>query len=248
MTDWLDPLGVGRFADAMSTGAAQALVGRTVRLDRRGIEAEITAVHRAAPANALTSMLSAQVGLWKRLDASFGAVSVDDQSIDRVRVDATDIGAVEALPQRVRARTVEVEVELTPAEVSSWLDTIAPPDVTVRIDERRILARLPGLARFGEVELEPRWQGRSVGIDVRQAWVRGRRIGLPERFHRTHEHELAWLPETTEIGSVTFDDEGGVVVDAVITDYVVELDVPRLLSDLTSRGTAGAIEVLLGGG
>lgn len=248
MTDWFDPLGMRRVADAMSTGAAQTLVGRTVRLDRRGIVAHVTAVHEAAPANALTSMLTAQIGLWRRLDVTFGDVTVDDQSIARVRVDANDIRAIEALPQRVQARDLEVEVELTPTEVGAWLASVSPPDVTVRVHERRLLARFPGLARFGEVELEPSWDGRTVTIDVRQAWVRGRRVGLPERFRRSDERELEWLPPATSIESVTFDDDGGVVVTGSIADYVVELDVPRLLADLTGRGTAGAIDVLLGGG
>ena len=247
MTDWFDPLGVRRVADAVSTGAAQAMIDRTVRLDRRGIQARISAVHQAAPASALSAMLSAQIGLWRRLDISFADIRVDDQTIDRVRVDASDIRAIEALPQRVQARDLEVEVELTAAEVQAWLDSIAPPEVAVRVEDRRLLARFPGLARFGDVELEPRWSGRVIGIDVRQAWVRGRRVGLPERFRRAHEHELTWLPPTTEIGSVTFDDDGAVVVTGTISDYVVELDVPRLLADLTTRGTAGAIDVLLGG-
>lgn len=247
MTDWFDPLGMRRVADAMSTGAAQVLVGRAVRLDRREIEAQITAVHEAAPANALSTMLTTQIGLWRRLDVTFGEITVDDHSISRVRVDAHDIRAIEAVPQRVQARDLAVEVELTPAEVSAWLASVAPPEVTVRVHERRVLARFPGLARFGEVELEPRWAGRTVAIDVHQAWVRGRRIGLPERFRRSDERELEWLPPTTAISAVTFDDEGGAVVEGSISDYVVELDVPRLLAGLTSRGTAGVIDVLLGG-
>ena len=192
-------------------------------------------------------MLSAQIGLWRRLDITFADIVVDAQTIDRVRVDASDIRAIEARPQRVQARDLGIEVALTPTEVVSWLDSIAPDDVTVRVHAERVLARLPGLAGFGEVELEPRWSGRVVGIDVRQAWVRGRRVGLPERFRRTYDHELLWLPPTTEIESVRFDAEGGVVVTGSISDYVVELDVPRLLADLTARGTAGAIDVLLGG-
>ncbi len=246
MTDWFDPLGVRRVADAMSTGAAQALVDRTVRLDRRGIEARITAVHQAAPANSLTAMLAAQIGLWRRLDVSFGDVRVDDHSIRTIRVDAADIRAIEAVPQRVQARDLAVTVSMTPDEVAAWLHRIAPDDVTVRVLERRVLARLPGLARFGEVELEPRWRGRTVGIDVRQAWVRGRRVGLPSRFTRDYERELDWLPPTTSIESVAFDDEGGVAITGSIPDYVVELDVPRLLAGLTAKGTAGAIDVLLG--
>ncbi|MEM9466587.1 MAG: hypothetical protein AAGA90_14535 [Actinomycetota bacterium] len=246
MADWLDPLGMRRFTDAMSTGAAQALVGRSVRLDQRNIEARVAAVDRAAPANALSAMLSAHIGLWRRLDVTFAEVRIDGQTVDRVRVDASDIRAVEALPQRVQAKDLAIEVEFTPAEVQSWLATIVPPDVVVRVDERRLLARFPGLARFGEVELEPRWSGRTVGVDVQRAWVRGRRVGLPERFRRSHERELTWLPPTTEIQEVGFDDLGGLVVTGSIRDYVVELDVPRLLADLTARSTAGAIDILLG--
>jgi hypothetical protein len=247
MADWFDPLGMRRVADAMSTGAAQALVGRPVRLDRRGIEARIAAVHEAAPAHALTAVLSAQIGLWRRLDVALAEITFEDQTIDRVRVDASDIRAVEALPQRIQARNLTVEVGLTAAEVHGWLMVVAPDDVEVRVDAGRLLARLPGLARFGEVELEPRWEGRIVGFDVRRAWVRGRRIGLPERFHRSRERELEWLPPTTEIGAVTFDADGGVVVTGTIRDYVVELDVPRLLAGLTARGAAGVIDVVLGG-
>ena len=190
----------------------------------------------------------AQIGLWRRLDITFADIVVDAQTIDRVRVDASDIRAIEeARPQRVQARDLGIEVALTPAEVVSWLDSIAPDDVTVRVHAERVLARLPGLAGFGEVEARAALVSRVVGIDVRQAWVRGRRVGLPERFRRTYDHELLWLPPTTEIESVRFDAEGGVVVTGSISDYVVELDVPRLLADLTARGTAGAIDVLLGG-
>ena len=246
MTDWLDPLGMRRFTDAMSTGAAQTLVGRTVRLERRGIQARVAMVHEAAPANALSAMLSAQIGLWRRLDLTFGDVVVGERGIDRVRVGASDIRAIEAVPQRIQARAVDVEVELTASEVRTWLDAIAPPDVTVRVDAGRLLARLPGLARFGEVELEPRWDGRSVGVDVRQAWVRGRRVGLPERFRRSFDREVEWLPPATTIEAVSFGDDGGAVVVGSIRDYVVELDVPRLLADLTARSTTGVIEVLLG--
>ena len=41
MTDWFDPLGMRRVADAMSTGAAKTMVGRTIRLDQQGIDGRI---------------------------------------------------------------------------------------------------------------------------------------------------------------------------------------------------------------
>ena len=91
MADWFDPLGVRRVADAMSAVVAQALVGREVRLDGRSIEARIVAVHEAAPAGSMTTLLAAQVGLWRRLDLTFGDVRVEQRSITSVRADGVDI-------------------------------------------------------------------------------------------------------------------------------------------------------------
>lgn len=246
MADWFDPLGVRRVADAMSTVAAQALVGREVRLNGRSIEARIVAVHEAAPAGSMTTLLAAQVGLWRRLDLTFGDVRVEQRSITSVRADGVDIRAVEALPQRIQADKLSLTVELTPDDVASWLDHIAPDGVTVRIVDRRVLARLPGLAQFGEVELEPWWQGRTMGIEVRRAWIRGRRVRLPSAFSRSYERELEWLPDSTSIETIAVDDDGGVVVTGSIDNYSIELDVPRLLVDLSARGAAGVIDVFLG--
>ncbi|MEM9521164.1 MAG: hypothetical protein AAGA37_17725 [Actinomycetota bacterium] len=248
MTDWFDPFGVSRVADALSTGAAQAMVGRTVRLEQRAMQARIVSVSRAAPANAISTMLSGQVGLWRRLDVTFGEVQVDEQTVSVLRVDADDVRAVQALPQRIRARQLDIHASLTPEEVESWLRVSVSPDVDVRVEGGRFLARLPRLARFGDVELEPRWDGRTVGVDVRFAWVRGRRVSIPDRFQRSYEKALEWLPTGTTIRSIELDDRGGLTVEGTVIDYVLAVDVARLLGDLTAKSTAGAIDVLLGGG
>ena len=83
MTDWLDPLGLGRVTDALSTGAAQSLVGRTVALDRQEISGRIAAVGELAPSNAMSSMLRAQLGLWRRLDVEFDEVRIRGHAFER---------------------------------------------------------------------------------------------------------------------------------------------------------------------
>ena len=125
---------------------------------------------------------------------------------------------------------------------------LAPEGVGVRIDAGRLLARLPGnLARFGEVELEPYWDGVLVGATARHAWVRGRQVGLPERFQRRFEQTVGWLPTDASIESIEIADDGAVTIRGSVPRYEVAVDIPRLMTGIAARGTATVIDVLAGG-
>ena len=97
------------------------------------------------------------------LDLTFGDVRVEQRSITSVRADGVDIRAV-APPQRIQADKLSLTVELTADDVASWLDHIAPDGVTVRIVDRRVLARLPGLAQFGRSSWSPGGRGERWGL------------------------------------------------------------------------------------
>lgn len=73
-------------------------------------------------------------------------------------------------------------------------------------------------------------------------------MSIPDRFQRSYEKALEWLPTGTTIRSIELDDRGGLTVEGTVIDYVLAVDVARLLGDLTAKSTAGAIDVLLGGG
>lgn len=246
MNDWFDPLGVGRMADALATTAARTLQGRRVDVPSVKLSARVAKVHRAAPSRDIGAVLGGRLGLWRRLDLTFEPVTFDERTIDTVRVEARDIRAIDALPQRVEARELKVRAELGSDAAKEWIAALAPVEADVRIDDGRLLATLPGLGRFGDAVLEPTAEGRTVGVDVRRARLGGREVALPKKLHRRYERELEWLPEGTRVTELVGSGDG-VEIAVELDRYVVELDVPRLLADLGSRQTGAAIEVLLGG-
>lgn len=244
--DWFDPFGMRRITDAVSTTAARSLVGRPIEVDARGWSAVIAAVNEAAPSSSMGAMLSGQLGLWRRLDVELGDVVLGDNTLDRVWVVADEVRAIEALPQRIGARSMTVEAVAGRDATAAWISSLTPADAQVRIVGDELLARLPGLGRFGDVILDPWWDERTVGVSVERAKVAGRVVGVPERFRRRMGWELEWLPDGTTVDEVVIVD-GGVTVRGSIERYSIEVDVARLMADLASRQTGAAIDVLLGG-
>lgn len=245
--DWFDPFGVRRITDAMSTTAARSLVGRPVQVESHALRAVVAAVHEAAPSTNVGAMLSGQIGLWRRLDVELGEVAVHGNRLDRVRVRADDVRAIEALPQRVGAQVLDVDVHAGAEATRGWIETLAPAEADVRIADGELLARLPGLGSFGEAILDPWCDGRTVGIDVDRARLRSREVAIPQRFRRRFTWELDWLPPDTTLIEVAITADDGVMVRGTVDHYSIELDVPRLMADLTSRQAGAAIDVLLGG-
>lgn len=245
--DWFDPFGVRRITDAMSTTAARSLVGRPVQVESQGLSAVVAAVHEAAPSTNVGAMLSGQIGLWRRLDVELGEVAVRGNRLDRLRVRADDVRAIEALPQRVGAQVLDVDVHAGAEATRGWIETLAPAEADVRIADGELLARLPGLGSFGEAILDPWCDGRTVGIDVDRARLRSREVSIPQRFRRRFAWELDWLPPETTLIEVAITADDGVMVRGTIDRYSIEVDVPRLMADLTSRQAGAAIDVLLGG-
>lgn len=245
--DWFDPFGVRRIADAMSTTAARSLVGRPVQVDSQGLAGVVSAVHEAAPSTNVGAMLSGQIGLWRRLDVELGDVTIRGDRLDRVRVRADDVRAIDARPQRVGARVLDVEAYAGAEATRGWIETLAPVDVDVRVAGGELLARLPGLGSFGEAILDPWCEGRTVGVNVERARLRSREVAIPQRFRKRFAWELDWLPPATTIHEVVITDDDGVVVRGTIDRYAIEVDVPKLMADLTSRQAGAAIDVLLGG-
>lgn len=235
-----------RITDAVSTSAARSLVGRPVAVAAHGWSAVVAAVHEAAPSSSVGAMLSGQLGLWRRLDVELVDVVIGDNGLDRVRVVADEIRAIEARPQRIGARTMEIEAVAGPGATAEWIASLTPADADVRVVGDELLARLPGLGRFGDVVLDPWWDARTVGVSVERARVGGRVVAIPQRFCRRMGWELEWLPAGSTIDEVEIAD-GGVTVRGRIDRYAIEVDVARLMADLTSRQTGAVIGVLLGG-
>lgn len=245
--DWFDPFGVRRITDAMSTSAARSLVGRPVQVESQGLAAVVSAVHEAAPSTNVGAMLSGQIGWWRRLDVELGDVEVRSNRLDRVRVQADDVRAIEALPQRIGARVLEVDVHAGAEATRGWIETLAPVDVGVRVADGELLARLPGLGSFGEAILDPWCEGRTVGVVVERARLRSREVSIPQRFRKRFAWELEWLPPDTTLHEVAITADDGVMIRGSIDRYSIEVDVPKLMADLTSRQAGAAIDVLLGG-
>ncbi|MEO0492813.1 MAG: hypothetical protein AAF081_05295 [Actinomycetota bacterium] len=246
-SDWFDPFGMRRITDAVSTSAARSLVGRRVEVDALSMTGVVSQVREAAPASSMNAMLSGQLGLWRRLDVEFADVRYRANGFDRVRVDADEIRAIEALPQRIGARSMDIEVAAGAEATRGWIETLVPVEADVRVAGGEMLARLPGLGRFGDVILDPWWHGRRVGVRVERARVGSRRVAIPQRLQRRFEWELEWLPDGTTIHEIAVTDDDGVMIRGRIDRYSVELDVARLLADLTTRQTGQVIDVLLGG-
>ena len=241
---WFDPLGLRRVADGVSTAAAQTLVGRLVEIDGGRLRGRIAQVREAAPATSFAAALSGQLGLWRRIDLDVADASIDGRGLDRVSIVADDVRVIETLPQRVGAKRLDVSVTVDPGHVPAWIDHVAP-DQGVEIDGDQLVARLKGFGSWGLVELDPWSDGRRVGVDVSRGRVRGRTVKLPERFHRRYETELDWLPERTSITRVRIVD-GSIAIDGTVDRYAVEVDVPRLMADLSAQQTGAVISVLLG--
>lgn len=241
---WFDPLGLRRVADAFTTAAAQTLIGRSVEIDSGRMVGRIAVVREAAPFTSLTAAMSGQLGLWRRLDVDLDEAAVDGRPLERVTVVADDVRVLDTLPQRVGAKRIDVSVAVAADQTAAWIEHVAPGN-GVEVDGDQLVARLKGFGSWGLVELDPWCDGRRVGVDVARARVRGRTVGLPERFHRRYETELDWLPEGSSIDAIRIAD-GGIDIDGAIDRYAVEVDVPRLMADLSAQQAEVAISVLLG--
>ncbi len=244
MTDWFDPLGLRGVADRIFTSAARTLVGRRVELDApTPMIATIAQVHEASPAVNVSAALNAQVGLWRRLDLVLERVEVDDRPLHRVKVVAEDVRVIDALPQRMGAKQIDLELEARPDQLDGWVEALAP-GAAAWVEERRLIARHPRFARWGELILEPWVSGRTIGVDAVSVRTRGREVLLPKRLRRTFEKELAWLPERTTLKEVDLTADGGVRLRATVEKFDVPIDVPRLLADLSARSTKLAVKVM----
>jgi hypothetical protein len=244
VTDWFDPLGFRGIADRVFTSAARTLVGRRIEVGASTpMAATIARVHDASPAVNVSAALNAQIGLWRRLDLVLERVEVGGRSMHRVKVVADDVRVIDALPQRLGAKNLELEIKLVPDQVGAWIDAI-PLKVDAHIENGRVVARRPGYGRWGEVILEPWVRGREIGADAVAARTRGREVRLPDRFKRTFSRELTWLPEGADLRKLEFSEEGGACITATITRFDVPIDVPRLLADLSNRGTKLAVQTI----
>lgn len=244
MTDWFDPLGFRGIADRAFTSAARTLVGRRIEVGASTpMAATVARVHEASPAVSVSAALNAQIGLWRRLDLVLERVEVGDRSMHRVKVVADDVRVVDALPQRLRAKRLTLEIELVPAQVEAWIDAI-PLKVDAHVENGRVVTRHPGYGRWGEVILEPWVKGREIGAHAVAVRTRGREVRLPGRFKRTFSRELTWLPDGTDLRKLEFSNDGGARITATITQFDVAIDVPRLLTDLSSRSTQLAVETI----
>ena len=245
--DWFDPFGVRRVTDAMSTTAARSLVGRPVSVESQGLGGVVSAVHEAAPSASVGAMLAGQIGLWRRLDVELAEITVGANALDRVRIRADDVRAIDARPQRIGARMLDVDVHAGAEATRGWIETLTPVDIDVHVADGELRARLPGLGSFGEAILDPWCRGRTVGVVVERGRLRGREVSIPQRFRRRLSWELEWLPRNTMLLEVAITAEGGVAVRGTVERYSIEVDVARLMADLTSRQAGAAIDVLLGG-
>ncbi len=244
MTDWFDPLGLRGVADRIFTSAARTLVGRRVELDApTPMAATVARVHEASPAVNVSAALNAQVGLWRRLDLVLERVEVGDRPLHRVRVLAEDVRVIDALPQRMGAKQIDIDAEARPDQLDAWIEALAP-GASARVEGGRLIARHPRFGRWGDVILEPWVAGRAIGADAVSVRTRGREVQLPNRLRRTFQRELTWLPERTELKEVELTPEGGARISATVTKFDVPIDVPRLLADLSARGTKLAVKVM----
>ncbi len=245
VTDWLDPFGFRGMADRLFTSAARTLVGRRVEVQTpTPMAATIARVHEAAPAVSVGSALKAQVALWRRLDLVFERLDVDSRPLHRMRVIAADVRVIEALPQRLGAARLEVEIEARPEHIDVWAEAMAI-NAKVRIADGQILVRRPHSSGPGELVLEPWVRGREIGADAVSLLVRGRNVRLPRRLRRSYQRELTWLPERTELTGVELPaGEGGLRLLATIDRFEVPVDVPRLMADLGSKGTRLAVKMM----
>ena len=242
--DWFDPLGLRRIADSVSTMAARSLVGRSIDISDRHLRATISDVNEASPATDVEAVVAGQVGLWRVFDADFSPVTLASGDLETVNVRATSVRMIDALSPRLTVKTIDIVAVATPSQTAAWIETAtaAPP----RFVDGQMLGDIRGLGRFGQAVLDPWVEGRTIGFDARSVLVRGRVISLPERFQRRFEREIEWLPPRTVLESISFDEAGGVTIEASITDYEVPLDARKLLADLSSRGPSRAVRVLLG--
>ncbi len=244
MTDWLDPFGFRGLADRFFTSAARTLVGRRVEVQApTPMAATVARVHEAAPAASMTAALNAQVGLWRRLDLVFERVDIDSRPLHQMRVVASDVRVIDAMPQRLGAKRLDIEIEARPAHVTAWID-VMKMKAEARIEDGVLLARHPRWGRLGEVVLEPWARGRELGAEAVSARVRGREFRLPARFRRTFRRELTWLPERTELLDVELPADGGIRLTAAIDRFEVPVDVPKLMTDLGTKGTRLAVQMM----
>jgi|GEM_PF-5468755 len=243
--DWLDPLGLRGIADKVATSAARVLIGRRVEVEAAEIVATVAAVHEAAPATGVSAALSAQLGLWRRLDIDFSEVAVRGVSLESARITARDVRVIDALPQRLGAKQVDLVVGASAEQTKQILDANNVGGSPAIVDGL-LMARIPGFGKWGQVVLEPWVDGRRIGADATRARVRSKLVALPQRFQRRFERELEWLPPRTTLQSLTLTGSGRAELRATIGDYDIAVDVPRLLADLGARGTTKAIDVFLG--
>jgi len=248
MTERWDPLGLRRMTDRVFAAAGQVLVGQKVELPvAGGVTGVIGAVHELSPVDDPSrAMLSGQAGLWRRVDISFGDVEVAGRPIADVRVDSADVRILEAVPQRLGARVVNVEVGLTAEEVVAWAASIVP-ETPVSVVDGELLAPLPGLGRWGDAILEPWVDGRTVGVTITSAKLRGRTVSIPTRFHRRYERELDWLPARSALDSVVVRPDGRFELEGHIDRFEAPVDVPQLLADMASRTTTIGVRLMTDG-
>ncbi len=205
----------------------------------------VAGVFEASPTVNVGAALNAQLGLWRRLDLVLERVVVGERPLHRVRVTADDVRVVDALPQRIGAKEVELVVDISGDQIAIWVDALAP-GIVAWVDEGKVVARHPKYQRWGDVILEPWVRGREIGAVVVATRIWGRRVGLPGRLRREFTRELSWLPEGTELTVLELLDSGGAQLRAAIVDFDVSVDVPRLLTDLSARGTQRAVKIMTG--
>ena len=246
MTDWFDPLGLRGMADRVFTSAARTLVGRRVEVETpTPMAATIARVHEASPSVNVSAALNAQVGLWRRLDLVLERVEVGGRPMQRVRVVADDVRVIDALPQRLAAKQIDLEIEVLGSQLDIWIAALSLQG-QARIEKGRVVVRDRRYGRWGEVILEPWVRDREIGADAVSVRARGCEVPLPARLRRSFSRELAWLPERTELKMVEFTAEGGARITATLVCFDVPVDVPRLLTDLSIRGTKLAVKVMSG--
>jgi hypothetical protein len=248
MSKWWDPLGLSRIADSVFAAAGQVLVGQTVELPvAGGVSGLIGAVHELSPFDDPgKAILSGQAGLWRRVDVTFDDVVAGGRPIAIVHMTASDVRILEAVPQRLGAQLVEVEIGLTADQVVAWAESVAP-QTPVTVVNGELLAPLPGIGRWGDAVLEPWVDGRSAGVSVTQARLRGRLVSVPERFHRRYERELDWLPEGATLTSVSHDAEGTLALTAQVEQFSAPVDIPKLLADMATRTSTIAVQLMADG-
>lgn len=248
MSTWWDPLGLSRIADRVFAAAGQVLVGQAVELPvAGGVTGLIGAVHELSPVDDPgKAMLSGQAGLWRRVDVTFDDVRAAGRPIASVHLTASDVRIVEAVPQRLGAQLVEIEVGLTSDQIVVWAESVAP-ETPVTVVDGELLAPLPGIGRWGDAVLDPWVDGRTAGVSVTHARLRGRLISVPDRFHRSYSRELDWLPEGATLTSVNIEADGSLGLTAQIERFSAPVDVPKLLADMATHTSTIAVQLLTDG-